>query len=68
MTLQTRVSKLETASKAGGVVVLFKHVEESTEQARERWHRERPGKSLDDAALQVMIVRWLDPQQWGTPP
>jgi hypothetical protein len=36
MTLQTRVSKLETASKAGGVVVLFKHVEESTEQARER--------------------------------
>ena len=58
MTLHTRVSKLEAANKSGAVVVLFKNPSETEDQARERWHRDNPGKSLEDASLQVMIIRW----------
>ena len=61
MTLQARVSKLERAANAlGGVAVMFRHVDETDEAARERWQQDHPGENLDAYDLKVIILHWSD--------
>lgn len=60
--LSQRLAKLEAASRPdGGVIVMWRHVDEPDSAAKERWQSEHPGQDPDATALKVIIVRWTDP-------
>lgn len=67
MRLESRVEKLEAATGSGKVTVMWKHHDESNEQAIQRWQDQHPGE--DPEELRVMIVRWSDPMDppFGAP-
>jgi hypothetical protein len=57
--LSQRVAKLEDiAHPDGRIIVMWKHVDETNAQARERWRKEHPGQDPDAADLKAMILRW----------
>ena len=59
--MQGRVAKMEDAG-GGGVVVAWKHIGETSEQALARWRAEHPGEDPAKAGQKFVLVSWLDPQ------
>jgi len=59
--LESRVKRLEQeAQPSGGVVVIFKSINETEEDAKRRWLVAHHGQSLNDAGLTVYILRWTE--------
>lgn len=59
MSLNSRLAKLEEAARPdGGVIVMWRHVDETDAQAVERWRQEHPGQDPDAPGLKVIILRW----------
>jgi len=57
-----RLAKLEAAAQPdGGVIVMWRHVDEPESAARDRWCREHPGQDPDAAGMKVIVIRWTDP-------
>jgi len=56
--LVRRLSQLEASRRDGGVIVMWRHVDEPESAAKERWCMEHPGQDPDAAGLQVIILRW----------
>jgi hypothetical protein len=57
-----RVTKLEVNGQSG-VVVAWRYVGETSEQAWARWRVEHPAEDPARARLKVILISWLDPQR-----
>ena len=61
-----RLAKLEAASRPdGGVIVMWRHVDEPESAAVDRWRKEHPGQDPDAAGLKVIILRWSSDDEIG---
>ncbi len=61
MSVSSRIAKLEQDVYGNGkVVIIWRNQGETSEQARNRWIADHPGENLDAAALQIIIVGWMD--------
>jgi hypothetical protein len=60
MNIASRLAKLEAKGK-GSVLVVWRHLGETNEQATTRWSAEHPGQDLE-SAREVIVIGWEDPQ------
>jgi hypothetical protein len=61
MSIASRLDKLEVASNAAAVLLIWRDLTETAEQAKARWRAEHPEKGdPGKLGVRVLIVGWTD--------
>ena len=59
--LHRRLDRLEAADNAGAVLLIWRDLTQTAEQAKARWHAEHPEKGdPDKLGVRVLILGWTD--------